>query len=81
MSSGGTDDLELVEVLEFPDDTADLMKYEKVALSEGSDSDEDESLEIVMRKVSARTLSSPTDAVPPPAQRVLTPQKQASRFY
>jgi hypothetical protein len=76
MGSGPPEVAGIVEVLELEDGNADPVKYEKVAVSDDSESDEDESLEIVMQKVSARTCAASPPR--PPAPRVLTPQKRVS---
>jgi hypothetical protein len=74
MSDPSNSDLELVEVLEFEDEDPDTVKYEKVVVSDDSVSDDDESLEIVLRKVNARTPAHEVSAPRQSVQRILTPQ-------
>jgi hypothetical protein len=51
------------------------LKYEKVVVSDDSNSDEDEPLEVVIQKVNSRTPASEAAKSRPPPQRMLTPQR------
>jgi hypothetical protein len=60
------EDLELVEEIEFVEEEEDDVKYEKLVLSDDSDGDDDESLEILVRNAKSHTSAGktgPTESV------------------
>jgi hypothetical protein len=75
-----SEQFEVVEVLEFSeeDEGAVPIKYDKLVVSDDSDSDEDESLEIVIRKVSAHTPIYAVGQLSQPVQRIITPTRKSS---